>query len=175
LAGNPIVISGLPLPSDSPFFLSVLAIHVPAGLLCVIAGMVAMLSRKQRGPIRWAGTIYYWGLAVVSVTMAALAISQWSADWDLFVLGVLSFLAATIGRMARRRQWPRWARLHVTGMAASYILMLTAFYVDNGPNLPLLRQLPVIAFWISPAAIGTPILLNALLRHPLGRRVKKAD
>jgi hypothetical protein len=42
--------------------------------------------------------------------------------------------------------------------------MLTAFYVDNGKNLPLWRELPVIAFWILPSAIGVPLILYALLR-----------
>ena len=36
-------------------------------------------------------------------------------------------------------------------MGASYIFMLTAFYVDNGKNLPLWRELPQIAFWLDPA------------------------
>jgi hypothetical protein len=58
----------------------------------------------------------------------------------------------------------------MTGMGTSYILMLTAFYVDNGPNLPLWRELPPLAFWILPALIGAPILANALLRHPLVER-----
>jgi len=52
-------------------------------------------------------------------------------------------------------------------MGASYIFMLTAFYVDNGKNLPLWRELPQIAFWILPSAIGVPFILYALLRHPL--------
>jgi hypothetical protein len=55
----------------------------------------------------------------------------------------------------------------MTGMAASYILMVTALYVGNGPNLPLRRQLPPLAFWILPTLKGAPILINALLRHPL--------
>ena len=50
-----------------------------------------------------------------------------------------------------------------------YILMITAFYVDNGPNLPLWRELPPLAFWTLPTLIGAPILINALLRHPLVR------
>ena len=58
----------------------------------------------------------------------------------------------------------------MTGMAASYILMITAFYVDNGPNLPLWRELPPLAFWILPALMGAPILVHALLRHPLVRQ-----
>jgi hypothetical protein len=50
---------------------------------------------------------------------------------------------------------------------ASYILMLTAFYVDNGKNLPVWRELPQIAFWLLPSVIGVPLILRALFRHPL--------
>jgi hypothetical protein len=32
------------------------------------------------------------------------------------------------------------------------------------------RELPPIAFWILPTLMGTPIFINALLRHPLVRR-----
>jgi hypothetical protein len=52
-------------------------------------------------------------------------------------------------------------------MGASYILMLTAFYVDNGPNLPLWRELPYLAFWVLPGAIGPLLILYALYRHPV--------
>jgi len=54
-------------------------------------------------------------------------------------------------------------------MGASYILLITAFYVDNGPNLPLWRELPQIAFWTLPGLVGAPIVLNAFFRHPLVR------
>jgi hypothetical protein len=103
--------------------------------------------------------------------MSALAFSRWSEDYHLFILGLPLFVAATIGRTARRRLWPSWPRIHMTGMAASYILMITAFYVDNGPNLPMWRDLPRLAFWILPTLIGAPILINALLRHPLVRQI----
>ena len=73
LIGNPIVIGGIPLPSDAPLFLALVALHVAAGVICVIAGAVAMLSRKQRGRHPRAGTIYYSALAVIFVTMAALS------------------------------------------------------------------------------------------------------
>ena len=54
-------------------------------------------------------------------------------------------------------------------MGASYILMITAFYVDNGRNLPLWRELPQIAFWVLPALVGTPVILAALDREPRKR------
>jgi hypothetical protein len=52
--------------------------------------------------------------------------------------------------------------------------MLTAFYVDNGKNLPFWREFPQIAFWLLPAGIGIPILLRSLLTHPLARRERLA-
>ena len=171
MIGHPTTIGGFPLPSDAPLFLAFIAVHVAAGLTAVIAGAIAMLSRKRPGRHPQAGTVYYWALAVVFVTMSALAFSRWSEDYHLFLLGLLSFVAATIGRTARRKLWSSWQRIHITGMGASYILMITAFYVDNGPNLPLWRELPPLAFWILPTLIGAPILINALLRHPLVRKM----
>ena len=175
MSGNPTTIGGFPLPSDAPLFLAFIAVHVAAGLTAVIAGAIAMLSRKRPGRHPQAGTVYFWALAVVFVTMSALAFSRWSEDYHLFILGLLSFVAATIGRRARRKLWPSWPRIHMTGMGASYILMITAFYVDNGPNLPLWRQLPPLAFWILPTLIGAPILIYALLRHPLVRQMGGHD
>jgi len=60
-------------------------------------------------------------------------------------------------------------------MSASYILLLTAFYVDNGKSLPLWRELPQIAFWLLPSAIGAPIILYALRQHPVIRSFDKPD
>jgi hypothetical protein len=54
-------------------------------------------------------------------------------------------------------------------MGTSYILLLTAFYVDNGKNLPIWNQLPSILYWLIPAAVGTPLIVRALLWHPLAR------
>jgi hypothetical protein len=162
-----VVVLGIPIPSSSPVFLSIVAVHVLAGLSCTLAGIVAMLAPKRRGRHPTAGTMYYWSLAVVFVSMAALSILRWPANNHLFVLGIVSFGAAVIGRMAKRRPGPEWLRVHVTGMAVSYILLLTAFYVDNGPHLPLWRSLPPLAHWLLPSLVGVPILIWALTRHPL--------
>jgi hypothetical protein len=72
--------------------------------------------------------------------------------------------------MARRHHWRSWVRLHLTGMGLSYVLLLTAFYVDNGHSLPLWKDLPSITYWLTPAALGIPLIVLALLRHPLARR-----
>lgn len=57
----------------------------------------------------------------------------------------------------------------LVGMGISYVVLLTAFYVDNGKNLPLWRDLPSIVFWLLPAAIGVPFVVRALWRHPLAQ------
>ena len=106
MIGSPTTIGGIPLPSDTPLFLALVALHVVAGLTCVMAGAVAMLSRKRSGRHPLAGSVYYWALACVVVTMTVLAVSRWAEDYHLFALGALSFAAATVGRMARRRRWP---------------------------------------------------------------------
>jgi hypothetical protein len=162
-----VVVLGIPIPSSSPLFLSIVAIHVVAGLICTVAGIIAMLTPKRAGRHPSAGTVYYWSLGVVFLTMAALSILRWPHNTHLFVLGILSFGAGTIGRTARRRLWRGWLRLHFTGMAVSYILLLTAFYVDNGPHLPLWRSLPPLAFWLLPSLVGLPLMVWALRRHPL--------
>jgi hypothetical protein len=162
-----VVVLGIPIPSSSPLFLSIVAVHVVAGLICTVAGIVAMLTPKRAGRHPSAGTGYYWRLVVVFLTMAALSILRWPHNTHLFVLGILSFGVGTIGRTARRRLWRGWLRLHITGMAVSYILLLTAFYVDNGPHLPLWRSLPPLAFWLLPSLVGLPLVVWALRRHPL--------
>jgi hypothetical protein len=145
-----IVVLGIPIPSTSPVFLSIVAVHVIAGLICTIAGVVAMLAPKRHGRHPAAGTTYYWSLVVVFVSMTALSILRWPANNHLFVLGIASFGAAVVGRMAKRRAGAGWLRVHVTGMGISYVLLLTAFYVDNGPHLPLWRSLPPVG------ALGPP-------------------
>jgi hypothetical protein len=42
-------------------------------------------------------------------------------------------------------------------------------YADNSKTLPLWKELPSLAYWIFPAAIGIPLIVRALLRHPFAR------
>ena len=95
-------IAGIEIPSANPVFLTVVGIHVLLGLACVVAGAIAMLSPKRRGRHPGYGTIYFWCLAGVFLTAAALAAVRWAQDYHLFVLGALSFAAAYFGRRARQ-------------------------------------------------------------------------
>lgn len=167
---NPLtVVAGIPIPSTAPVFLAVVGLHVLAGLLCAILGAVAMLSPKGRGRHSDFGTIYVWCLAAVFVSASALSAMRWAEDAVLFGLGARAFALGLFGRTALRHRWHGWPRLHIAGMGGSYVVLLTAFYVDNGKNLPVWRSLPPLSYWLGPAAVGVPIILYALLRHPMAR------
>ncbi len=149
--------------STAPIFLAFLAVHVIAGLTAVVTGAAAALTRKgSRRHIR-AGRCYYSAISVVFATATALAVMRWRQDYYLFIIGSIAFTAATIGYLHRRWHRPGDAG-HIAGMGIAYVAMLTAFYVDNGPRLPLWDHLPTFAFWLLPSAIGTPIIARAIVR-----------
>jgi hypothetical protein len=149
--------------STTPAFLAVLAVHVIAGLAAVIAGAIAALTRKGTPRHIQAGRWYYRAITAVFATAAALAAMRWAQDWYLFLLGAVAFAAATAGYLHRRRHRPGDTG-HIAGMGIAYTAMLTAFYVDNGPHLPLWDRLPALAFWLLPAAIAAPLITRAIIR-----------
>lgn len=157
-------VAGFEIPSESPVFLAVLAIHVPIKLLAVAAGATAMLAEKRRGRHTKAGSVYFWSIVALFGTSTALAATRWADDYHLFALGALAFVAAAIGRGVRRHRWKRQIDLHIVGMGFSYISMLTAFYVDNGRSLPIWRDLPKAVYWFAPSAIGIPLVIWTLAR-----------
>ena len=55
-------------------------------------------------------------------------------------------------------------RNHAIGMGGSYIALLTGFYVDNGPFLPIWDRLPHITYWFLPSFVGVPLIWLALRR-----------
>jgi len=148
--------------STAPVFLAFLAVHVLAGLTAVATGAIAALTRKgSRRHIR-AGRWFYGAITVVFATATALSIMRWRQDYHLLIIGAVAYAAATIGYLHRRRHRPGDTG-HIVGMGAGCVAMLTAFYVDNGPHLPLWDKLPPLAFWFLPAAIGAPIIIRAVL------------
>jgi hypothetical protein len=170
MTGNSTIVAGIEIPSTDPLFLAVvLGVHIPLGLACVVLGAIAMLSEKRRGRHSTLGTSYFWCLLALFASATFLSLMRWSENYHLFVLGAISFACAWIGRAALRRRWPYWVRLHIAGMGLSYVFMLIAFYVDNGKQLPLWKDLPQFMYWLMPVAIGLPLIVRALLWPPLAR------
>lgn len=162
------MIDGFPLS----FFLP-LVVHGLAGLTTVVTGILTFSVPK--GPARhhrW-GKRYLWAYTIVLLTATILSVQRWQADAYLFFLAVLGALCALVGYTARRfRQTPwmqrvlgeQWVVVHIVGMIGSYVVLLTAFYVDNAHLIPLLNQLPSLTFWVLPGLIGLAFMVLSISR-----------
>lgn len=139
--------------------------HVLLGLTATITGAAAALSPKRPGRHPRRGLLYLAGLTGVALTGTAIATTDWGHLWHLATLGAAAAALAAVGFAARRTRWRGWLAWHIVGMAGSYIAMLTAFYVDNGPRLPLWQLLPPITFWFLPAVVGLPLIVRSLRRY----------
>jgi len=122
-----------------------------------------MLARKGSAMHKRCGRVYLAAFAVVSVSGGLLVVSRWPRFPHLLALGCLAAALALGGYAARRRPRPT---LHLLGMSGAYIVMLTAFYVDNGPKLPGWRLLPPVTFWFLPTLVAAPFLIRSLRRYP---------
>lgn len=162
-------ILGIPVPSTDPIFLTFVVIHILIALVCVISGMLAMLIHKKSPRHPYFGKIYYWSMIFSFITITILSIMRWPHNVHLLSIGTLAIIFTCVGRWLAQRKKSKWARLHTIYMGASYILLLTGFYVDNGKNLPFWQIFPQWFFWVFPSAIGIPIILYALKKNPLNQ------
>jgi hypothetical protein len=172
---------GVQVGSTAPWFLALLAVHIPAGLLAVATGAGAAATRKGSALHIRLGRWYYAAITAVFATAAALALPRWGEDLDLLLLGTLAFTAATLGYLHRHHHRPGHTG-HTLGMGVSYAVMLTAFYIDNGPRLPLWDHLPTWASWLLPGAVAAPLIARSAAgtapekprgRHPIRRVLKR--
>ena len=146
-------------------------VHVPAGIVAVATGATAMLAAKGGRTHRSAGLAYLVSLAIVCVSGCGLVVTRWPHFPHLLLLAVVAGVLAGVGYAARRRSNPV---PHLLPMSTSFVAMLTAFYVDNGPRLPLWRLLPQTAFWILPSLVALPLLARAVRRYERPRRANEA-
>ena len=137
-------------------------VHIPAGVAAAVAGAGAMLAEKGGPRHLRLGRLYLRALAVVWLSGVALVVTRWPRFPHLLALGFVSASLAVAGYASRRRPQPV---AHLLCMGGSYVAMLTAFYVDNGPKLPLWRLLPPVALWLLPSAIALPVLVRAVRRY----------
>lgn len=160
---------GLPLPSDDRGFVTVIAIHIILSLGAVVFGLLAMLKDKNSPAHSRFGKLYYWSITSAFVTVIGLAVMRWPHNNHLLLIGATTTILVYAGRRLAQNKRPKWTRLHTIFMGGSYVLLLTGFYVDNGQNLPFWNQFPQWFFWIFPAAIGIPMILYVVRKHPLNR------
>ena len=162
------MIDGFPLS----FFLP-LVVHALAALTTGVTGVITFSRPKRsvRHPT-W-GVRYLWAYTVVFLTAIILSVQHLPTDAYLVVLATLGYGFALSGYAARRfRQEPivrrvvgkQWVIAHIVGMIGSYVVLWTAFYVDNAHLIPGLKELPTLTFWVLPSLIALPFLVVSLSR-----------
>lgn len=124
-------VGGIGMLFKSSAFFPMLGVHILAGLVCVVTGIVAIASGRRGRLHPICGTIYHWSLAVLVISAGFLAAARWIDDRVLFALGVISFVASSLGRTPRTRRWQAWAGIHIISIGCSFIVMLTAFCVEE--------------------------------------------
>jgi hypothetical protein len=152
--------------STGPVLDVVVAVHVVCGLVAVLSGLGAMRTRKGGGPHRRFGRCFSIALVGLGLTAPVLAAVDWSHRWHLVALGGAALGSVVVGFSAVRFRRPARSAVHIGGMGSAYIAVLTAFYVDNGPRLPLWDLLPPVLLWLLPALIGVPLTVRAIVRNP---------
>jgi hypothetical protein len=159
---------GLPIPDAGPIFAAALVLHIACGLVAVVAGALAASAKKRPGRHPRAGQVYLLALGGIFVTATIMAIIRWREDAHLFAIAFVAAGLGAYGYRARRLHHAGWPTRHATGVGGSYIALLTGFYVDNGPFLPLWRDLPHVTYWLLPSVVGIPLIWLALHRfqHP---------
>lgn len=158
---------GIEIPDAGPLFLISVALHIAAGITAVVAGAAVMLMTKGTRRHRRLGWTYVTAQSVIFLTMVVMVIIRWPFNVHLLVLGTIAMTTASLGVVNRRRRGSdSW---HIAAMGLSYITTLTAFLVDNGPQLPVWELLPSWVHWLLPALIGAPLMFFAISRrrsHP---------
>ena len=162
------MIDGFPLS----FFLP-LVVHALAALTTAVTGVITFTrpKRSARHP-KW-GVRYLWAYTMVFLTAIILSVQHWPTDAYLVALATTGYGFALGGYVARRyRHQPwlmrmlgdQWISAHIVGMIGSYVVLWTAFYVDNAHLFPLLKQLPTLIFWVVPTLVALPFLAVSLFR-----------
>jgi hypothetical protein len=157
-------ILGVTVGSTAAVFLAVLAVHVAAALTATISGLIAAVSAKGGDRHIRTGRLYFRALAVVFGTALVLAGMRLRQDWYLALIGAIAFAAAVLGVRHRRLHRPGDTG-HIVPMGVSYAAMFTAFYVDNGPHLPLWDRLPTPVFYFLPSVVAAPLIGRAVVNH----------
>ncbi len=153
-------------------FTLLLVIHIMAGTICLITGALAAMARKSKGAHTLAGEIYHGAYAAIFVTSVWMAILHWEQSAYLFYIAIFSYGLALFGYLARKRRWPNWIGKHIGGMLGSYIGVITAVLVVNGPKIPLLDEVPVLLLWFLPTIIGTPLIFMTGAKYKNSGRKK---
>ncbi|MED1787183.1 DUF2306 domain-containing protein [Brevibacillus laterosporus] len=149
-------------------FQILIALHILAGTVCLLTGLLAIIMRKKRGFHTIYGEIYHGSYVVIFLTSIITAIWHWEESAYLFFIALFSYGLALYGYLARKRRWTEWVGKHIYGMLGSYIGVITAVLVVNQAKIPVLNQWPSLLLWLLPTIIGSPLI--AMVQRQSGKR-----
>lgn len=133
-------------------------LHIVAGTVGLVIGLIAMYSPKRKGLHTKIGVVYFYVMALVCATAMVMAVMHWAEIWWFFLVAVFSFSFAFKGYLAAKLRGPGWLRKHISGMLASYLAMTTALLVVNSGKIPGSQSVSALVFWIFPTMIGVPLI-----------------
>ena len=139
--------------------------HIVMGSLCLLLGAINLSIRKEKGYHTKIGEWYHIGYVIVFITSIGMAIINWSESAYLFYIALFSYGLALLGYVAGKLRWTNWLTVHISGMAGSYIGIITAVLVVNGTEIPFLNQIPSLLLWFVPTIIGTPFIIMVNKRY----------
>lgn len=146
-------------------FDAALLVHIASGTICLLTGPVALLARKTNGLHTVTGEVYHASYVLILITSVIMAILHWEQSAFLLYIAIFSYGLALFGYVARKRQRPGWLGRHISGMGGSYIGVITAVLVVNGPNLPGLSALLPLLLWFLPTIVGSPLIGRTIARR----------
>lgn len=83
-------ILGIPVPSTDRVFLAFIIVHIFISLLCVISGLLAMLSEKGGKRHSFYGNVYFWSMLSAFTTVIILSIMRWPHNIHLLSIGIIA-------------------------------------------------------------------------------------
>jgi uncharacterized membrane protein len=105
--------------------MTVLPVHIVAGVVALLAGYVALAAGKGRLLHRKSGLVFVLAMMAMSLTGALMALLNGSSV--SIVAGLLTFYFVTTALLAVRRQHASTFRLDAAAMAWAVVLALFAF------------------------------------------------
>ena len=136
-----------------------ITLHIVFGSVCLIVGLLAAFSKKQRGRHTLFGELYHGSYVIVFISAIVTSIIHWHESAYLFYIALFSYGLALFGYVARKKRVHNWLPKHIAGMVGSYIGIVTAVLVVNISSIPVVNELPALIFWFLPTVIGTPIII----------------
>ena len=110
-----------------PFLSPALIIHIAAGFIALLTGLIAIVAKKGQKVHRIVGKIYFWSMLIVAGSAAFMSLIK---DLSFFLmLSMFAFYASYAGFRAirnktRRANWLDW--LTVAGAIVTSLFMVTS-------------------------------------------------